>query len=301
MRNSTRLSGVEGQHGSATIKSADACGETLEQRAIRLNLTALCLSGGGIRSAAFSLGVLQSLAKMRLLNKFDYLSTVSGGGFIGGWLQMLIEGSGDVEKAQEKLATNRGLALHRLRGFTNYLTPRTGAFSADVWAGIVLYLRNLTLNWLVFAPLFLLLALVPVFYRTTIAAFRDLPPDTVRPSTMLVAIAAVMLAGSAWQAWPGAQSPHRATGFARNCMIVMGILLPSLGWAFIAPLVINYHIVWGPQEDTLRWMVPVSYALALIVGYCFAWILHADRSEAGRACTAEIFCAGFTRQFAAPD
>ncbi len=87
---------------------------------------------------------------MRLLNKFDYLSTVSGGGFIGGWLQMLIEEAGDVEKAQEKLATNRDLALHRLRGVTNYLPPPTGAFSADVWAGIVLYLRNLTLNWLVF-------------------------------------------------------------------------------------------------------------------------------------------------------
>lgn len=48
--------------------------------------TALCLSGGGIRSAAFALGVLQGLARYRLLSKFDYLSTVSGGGYIGAWL-----------------------------------------------------------------------------------------------------------------------------------------------------------------------------------------------------------------------
>ena len=48
--------------------------------------TALCLSGGGIRSAAFALGVLQALARLRLLSQFDYLSTVSGGGYIGGWL-----------------------------------------------------------------------------------------------------------------------------------------------------------------------------------------------------------------------
>src|SRR5690242_9816917 len=68
-------------------------GETLAERASRLELTALCLSGGGIRSAAFSLGVLQSLAQRHLLNQFDYLSTVSGGGFIGGWLQMLIRES----------------------------------------------------------------------------------------------------------------------------------------------------------------------------------------------------------------
>ena len=48
--------------------------------------SALCLSGGGIRSATFSLGVLQGIAKKRKLSEFDYLSTVSGGGYIGSWL-----------------------------------------------------------------------------------------------------------------------------------------------------------------------------------------------------------------------
>src|SRR6266403_4779227 len=50
-------------------------------------LAALCLSGGGIRSATFNLGVLQYLAKIGLLGKFDYLSSVSGGGYIAGWLR----------------------------------------------------------------------------------------------------------------------------------------------------------------------------------------------------------------------
>jgi hypothetical protein len=48
--------------------------------------TALCLSGGGIRSAAFALGLMQGLARRGLLSKFHYLSTVSGGGYIGAWL-----------------------------------------------------------------------------------------------------------------------------------------------------------------------------------------------------------------------
>ena len=52
--------------------------------------SALCLSGGGIRSAAFSLGVLQVLAYRGLLTQFQYLSTVSGGGYIGGWLSRWI-------------------------------------------------------------------------------------------------------------------------------------------------------------------------------------------------------------------
>ena len=39
----------------------------------------LALSGGGIRSATFSLGVLQGLAQLKLLKNVDYLSTVKIG------------------------------------------------------------------------------------------------------------------------------------------------------------------------------------------------------------------------------
>jgi patatin-like phospholipase len=46
----------------------------------------LALSGGGIRSATFSLGVIQSLARRDLLQRIDYLSTVSGGGYAGCFL-----------------------------------------------------------------------------------------------------------------------------------------------------------------------------------------------------------------------
>ena len=49
-------------------------------------LSALCLSGGGIRSATFNLGVVQALARYDLLGKFDYLSSVSGGGYVASWL-----------------------------------------------------------------------------------------------------------------------------------------------------------------------------------------------------------------------
>src|SRR5215470_5191048 len=48
--------------------------------------TALCISGGGIRSATFALGALQGFADLGILQHFDYLSTVSGGGYIGSWL-----------------------------------------------------------------------------------------------------------------------------------------------------------------------------------------------------------------------
>jgi hypothetical protein len=64
------------------------------------NNWALCLSGGGIRSAAFALGIIQRFAdqsiapkrdtdaKGSVLQRLEYLSTVSGGGYIGSWLSV---------------------------------------------------------------------------------------------------------------------------------------------------------------------------------------------------------------------
>ena len=69
--------------------------------------TAVCLSGGGIRSATFNLGVLQGLARHGLLDKFDYLSTVSGGGYIGSWFSAWINRTGSVEKVQAVLSKDK--------------------------------------------------------------------------------------------------------------------------------------------------------------------------------------------------
>src|SRR4026207_714578 len=57
--------------------------------------SALCISGGGIRSATFGLGVLQGLARCGLLDKFHYRSTLSGGGYIGSWLSAWIKNDPD--------------------------------------------------------------------------------------------------------------------------------------------------------------------------------------------------------------
>ncbi|WP_322883390.1 patatin-like phospholipase family protein (plasmid) [Sinorhizobium medicae] len=46
-------------------------------------ISGIALSGGGVRAATVALGVLQCLAEQGLLAKFSYISTVSGGGYIG--------------------------------------------------------------------------------------------------------------------------------------------------------------------------------------------------------------------------
>jgi len=54
------------------------------------NTVGLALSGGGIRSATFCLGVVQSLHRHGLFNQVDYLSTVSGGGYLGTFLSSFL-------------------------------------------------------------------------------------------------------------------------------------------------------------------------------------------------------------------
>ena len=54
------------------------------------NLSGLCISGGGVRSATLGLGMFQAFIKAGILKHFDYLSTVSGGGYIGSCLSSLL-------------------------------------------------------------------------------------------------------------------------------------------------------------------------------------------------------------------
>ncbi|MEO8260234.1 MAG: patatin-like phospholipase family protein [Acidobacteriota bacterium] len=121
----------------------------------------VALSGGGIRSATFNLGVLQGLAENRLLPHIDYLSTVSGGGYIGAWLHGLIRRrQGDPRLVRETLLSGMDRQpgppdrdpVTFLRKYSNYLAPRPGLFSADTWVGVLIWLRNALLNQLILIP-----------------------------------------------------------------------------------------------------------------------------------------------------
>ncbi len=131
-------------------------------------LTALCLSGGGIRSATFGLGVIQGLAEQGILGAFDYLSTVSGGGYIGGWLTAWKQRKGGLENVIPQLCRNApavpegGLdPIQHLREYNNYLSPKLGLLSADTWTLFATVARNMLLNWMVFVPLLMAALMAP--------------------------------------------------------------------------------------------------------------------------------------------
>jgi hypothetical protein len=102
----------------------------------------VALSGGGVRSATFALGFFQALAKARLLSHIDYLSTVSGGGYFGGFLgrlfrQPYVENVADVEQVLQ--GKKEPWVMRYLRENARYLAP---AGSDDLLLGGAVLLRN---------------------------------------------------------------------------------------------------------------------------------------------------------------
>lgn len=157
----------------------------------------LAFSGGGIRSATFNLGVIQALAELKLLRRFDYLSTISGGGYIGSWLSLFIKRytGGKVADAEDLLVARsaRGLehpAIRFLRAFSNYLTPRIG-LSKDTLVAVVTYLRNLLLNLTILVTLLGALLLVP----RVAALFAERLQDWQRFDELYDAIMVALLLG----------------------------------------------------------------------------------------------------------
>lgn len=131
------------------------------------NLKGLALSGGGIRSASFALGVLQSLAKNGILKEVDYLSTVSGGGYIGSSLTWFLHkpwpGRGEKihygtdastfpfgERGKGARTSDRNIILDFIRQHGNYLDPGQGLNSLSLFAVV---LKSIVISFAFYFPL----------------------------------------------------------------------------------------------------------------------------------------------------
>lgn len=100
---------------------------------------ALAFSGGGIRSATFCLGLARALAANRVFEQFDYLSTVSGGGYVGSAIGRLYSPKARARQVADALADDRSLFLWWLRSNGRYLTP---AGFADTQQAAASYVRG---------------------------------------------------------------------------------------------------------------------------------------------------------------
>lgn len=130
----------------------------------------LAFSGGGIRSATFCLGVLRALAKNGVLRRFDYLSTVSGGGYIGSAFGRLFNRTpeGTPEAVTRGVAADGSIFLWWLRHNGRFLAP---AGAADLLQAGASQLRGLIATHVEVAALATLLACVVTFPHLVYAWF----------------------------------------------------------------------------------------------------------------------------------
>ncbi len=253
------------------------------QRARGMNLAALAFSGGGIRSAAFNLGFLQGIANRKALPVFDYLSTVSGGGYVGGWLSALLHrknggapvGEAEVRKLEsEYLATppvgatagdNSGFPLPEskpvrfLRRYADYLDPRLG-LSGDTLALISLALRNV-----VVIQLLLVSMLVTAFSLLFLLGRADVAfGHWQQPMAWGVALLVGALAIALWS--QRSRRKKGETGGHPNLIISFGVLLPALVSGVLMALALELA---AKNPDPIK---PGLWIAVPIVGYGAAWL-----------------------------
>lgn len=134
-----------------------------------MDAAGLALSGGGIRSATFCLGFVQVLADRGLLERIDFLSTVSGGGYTGSFITSRLETNEDLTQLANPHGPDTG-AIAFVRQRAKYLAASN---LAERWSMLTSTLAGLLLNWT--APLFFLssLAIFAIFLTDWFNSLRN--------------------------------------------------------------------------------------------------------------------------------
>jgi hypothetical protein len=243
-----------------------------------MELAALCLSGGGIRSATFALGAMQGLARFGLLEHFHYLSTVSGGGYIGSWLSAWRSLHSDQSvfaalNAAEREGRDRP-QIAGLRADSNYLTPTLGLLSADTWTVIALYVRNLLLNWLLFFPFFAGCLLFP---HLCYAILNYSHEHYFRPDPFLAAGCVLLTLSLSFAVFGRFSMYERWISKGRFLMLVLAPLVAS------AASFTTAAVFWGHRGSGGFCVDPLALLVGAAVGasiYAISWVV--GRTAAGK-------------------
>lgn len=238
-----------------------------------LELYALAFSGGGIRSATFNLGILQGLVRQGLIGQFDYLSTVSGGGYIGSWLAAWIKRDGSVTKVTDRLNPDKSpdpfgeevAPIRWLRMFSNYFAPNASIMSVDAWTVGVTWLRNTLLNQLILLLFLSALLLENGLYNiwANHIQWSSASAAQVYLCTILLLLPVTLLIG--WgmrsyykEAFPSIPDRAKRANVISGCLIGIGLLGSYLvsAWLFSRSHLTAHNLSDFP--DKLRLLSPAA-------------------------------------------
>jgi hypothetical protein len=226
--------------------------------AAREGLVGLAISGGGIRSATFALGILESLRRVGILKQVDYLSTVSGGGYIGAWL------SANCKRQAGWLEPDADWneSVRHLRRYSNYLSPQVGFFSADTWSMVTIWLRN---TFLVQSTVILAIACALMVPRLLYEIFQHWPEvGSLRWITIfLFTLGAVGIAGNHWRLTASKPLPLL---IGKKWLTGLGLALVLLAAAWAWARWWDFAPFRGGEIDALA-AFPVALLL-VVAGFC---------------------------------
>jgi len=289
----------------------------------------VALSGGGIRSAAFCLGVLQALARSGWLRRVDFLSTVSGGGYIGAFLCRFFDLCGKRDgltgaipdltpgAAQDRvardMADSRSAPLAWLRRHSNYLSP-TGL--GELATGVAGFWRNMVsiyvvLGFLLFAAFGVLNAAAywPVNYgdvpgvRQVLAGVAPLssllftdPSPWVVAAELILWLAVLPLALAYWVVSQDLPETFLAPVLVSAAIVGGGVLIGTgspLGVVVLALAVVWALRVWGVVRRSDGHFDPFNPArLTLARNALTRWLAVAIGVTIGLAAFALVDAAG---------
>lgn len=258
-------------------------------------LTGLAISGGGIRSASFALGVLQGLARDGKLRSVDYLSTVSGGGYIGAsltWFNFLNKKTSPNWQFPFARGPGARLAddtseqpLNFLRQHGNYLLPN--GISSLSLVGVAL--RNMTLAISVY-----LSVIVTIFYLFIKLGW--LPSSVSSPDAhgfSRAAVLAVILFGAttflyAGLTWLKIGTEEFGYRWRVNFQKFQGYLIGlSLAFGFLALLPVIYDIL-GKSFENANYLISSLPAMLGVAGSVYEFFQQKKGKEAGKGALTEI-------------
>jgi predicted acylesterase/phospholipase RssA len=196
------------------------------------NVVGLALSGGGIRSASFCLGALQALDKADVIKNVDYLSTVSGGGYIGTSLSAAMTYSQGAFPFRSTLTQDEPYPVQHIRNHSNYLFPRG---SINVFYNVAIYLRGLLANGLLILPWLLLAAAITIFIKPTseslhVSSLTHVPEafSADHFGLTLIALSVFGILLLAWGLWRSLQISGWAAEIGSPWTVVSALVLGAL-------------------------------------------------------------------------
>lgn len=162
---------------------------------------AIALSGGGIRSATICLGIVSELNKRGFLAEADYLSTVSGGGYLGAYIQSELNSKTAEEEPPDFARLFNEDIINHFRNYREYLYVWNGKNGQRFASNLLLFLvalKSTVLNWL--------WLLLPLLYLC-LPKFPIMMPEMHWGWQLLIAVLLMWLIGSLLP--PNITSPHR--------------------------------------------------------------------------------------------